>query len=160
MISADLAPFLESGVSILVGTRDGRLVPECARGAGARVEPGGTELTVFVPSPLAGRTLENIADNHRIAACFTRPADHYSIQIKGRVVQVRDVHAEELAGITSYRADLARTLAMIGLPARLTMRVAIEPCSAIRFVVESLFAQTPGPGAGEPLAGRPRQGAT
>ena len=30
----------------------------------------------------------------------------------------------------------------------------------IRFVAESLFVQTPGPGAGEPLATRPRQEAT
>lgn len=160
MISADLAPLLESGVSILVGTRDARLVPECARGAGARVEAGGTELTVFVPQPLAGRTLDNVADNHRIAVCFTRPIDHYSIQIKGRVVQVRDVEAEELAVVERYRAEVARTLAVIGLPARLTMRIAITPCSAIRFVVEHMFVQTPGPGAGEPLAVRSRGGGT
>lgn len=154
MISADLAPLLESGVSILVGTRDGNLVSECTRGLGARVEAGGTELTTFVSEPLAGRTLENVADNHRIAVCFTRPIDHYSIQIKGRVLEVREASDEDLALVDRYRAGVARTLAEIGLPTRFTMRIATRPCWAIRFAAESMFVQTPGPGAGNPLAVR------
>jgi hypothetical protein len=45
VISADLATFLESGVSVQVGTRDARLLPEATRAMGARVEKGGTGLT-------------------------------------------------------------------------------------------------------------------
>lgn len=152
MISADLAPLLESGVSILVGTRDANLVSECTRGLGARVDAGGAELTTFVSEPLAGRTLENVADNGRIAVCFTRPIDHYSIQVKGRVIEVREASAEELLLVDRYRAAIARTLAEIGLPTRFTMRIASRPCWAVRLAPETMFVQTPGPGAGNPLS--------
>ena len=154
MISADLVPFIESGVSILIGTRDANLVSECSRGLGARVEPGNAEITTFVSEPIAGRTLENVAGNHRIAVCFTRPIDHYSIQVKGRVLEVREASADELELVDRYRGAVARTLAEIGLPTRFTMRIASRPCWAVRFSAESMFVQTPGPGAGDPMAAR------
>src|SRR5688572_32227927 len=125
MIAADLVPFLESGVTVLIGTRDGSLVPDCGRGLGARVDASREQVTVFVSDPLAGRTLENIRDNARIAVCFTRPEDHYSIQLKGRVLQARAATPDEDVVIERYRTDLARTLAFIGLPTRFTMRLAI-----------------------------------
>ena len=151
MISEERTAYTHTGVTVLVGTRDARLVPECVRGIGGMVHPGGEELTVFVPAAVGRETLANVAENGRIAACFTRVMDHRSVQIKGRVVAVRETDDSERERIDRYRGQLAQALAFVGLPPRLTVRMAHRPCHAIRFRAESIFVQTPGPGAGEAL---------
>ena len=149
-ISAELRQFLESGVSILVGTRDTRLFPEAVRAVGARVEPGGREVTVLFPEAVGRASAENLRENGRIAVCFSR-VDHRSIQLKGRLVELREGDAADREVVERYRSAWAESLAFIGLPPRLTFRVSHWPCHAARFRVESIFVQTPGPGAGDPL---------
>lgn len=154
MISPELATFLESGVSILVGTRDGRLVPECTRGIGARVEEGGAELTIFLADAVAGPTFANVRENHRIAVGFSRAEDHRTFQLKGRVLSLAPAGEADRAVIDRYRCAWATALGAVGMPPRLTLRVAHWPAHAIRLRVESVFVQTPGPGAGAPFGPR------
>lgn len=151
MIPPELFDFIQSGVSMLVGTRDARLCPEAARAAGARVEADGAELTVFVPRATGARTLANVIENGRLAVCCSRPADHKTIQVKGRLVSIEEPGPEERALVERYRLALAKTLAEVGLPPRVTLRIAHWPCHVLRLGVESVYVQTPGPGAGEPL---------
>ncbi len=149
MVSAELASFLESGIAILVGSRDARLFPECMRGVGARVEAGGEELTVFLPEAAAGRTLANLADNGRAAVGFSRAGDHRSFQVKGRVVALGPATEADRSWIERYRCAWATELAaVVGLPSRITLRMAYWPAHAVRIRVEAVFVQTPGPGAG------------
>jgi hypothetical protein len=150
-ISTELASFVQSGVSILVGTRDRRLFPECLRAVGARVERGRREVTLFVPVATGATTVENLADNGRVAVCFSRIEDHRSIQLKGRAVSVAPAEAADRAVIERYRGEFVKNLAFIGMPPRLTLRQNAWPCHAVRLRVESVFLQTPGPGAGAPL---------
>ena len=152
MVSEELASFIESGVTILVGSRDQRLVPECMRALGVRVEPGREELTLFLPAATSAVTVANLLDNGRVAACFTRTEDHRSIQVKGSLVRLADADESDRAAVSAYRPALARNLGFVGLPARTTFRLAHWPCHAVRMRVESVFVQTPGPGAGDRLA--------
>ena len=111
-ISAELAAFFESGVSVLVGTRDARLLPECLRAVGARVEPGGTEITVFVPKATSALTVANLQDNDRVAVCFERASDHLPIIAR---VELACTY-EELAGIlVKPSAEAARKAAQAAL---------------------------------------------
>jgi hypothetical protein len=151
VISDDLAAFLESGISVLVGTRDALLCPESSRAFGARVEPGREEVTVFMPPAFSTRSFENLRDNGRIAVCFSRPLDHRSIQLKGQVLELRECGAEDRPALERYARLAAQTFAEIGIPRRVMARLAFWPCRAVRFRVESVFVQTPGPGAGDPL---------
>jgi general stress protein 26 len=153
LISTELASFLESGVSMQVGTRDARLLPEAVRGMGVRAERGGTRLTVFLPAATAERTLANLRDNGRIAVCFSRPEDHRTIQVKGRAVAVREADAAERALVERYRGSFAQSLLFVGVPLRVSLRAAHWPCRAVELEVEEVFQQTPGPGAGAPLEG-------
>jgi hypothetical protein len=157
VISAELKTFLESGISVLVGTRAGEGIPDCARAVGAQVGADGTELAVFLPETTGATCLEHLRDNGRIAVCVTRPADHRSIQIKGSARSIRPAKAHERAFVESYLAELAKTLAGVGLPERLTLRVAHWPCQVVCVRVESLFLQTPGPEAGTPIAAAPAE---
>jgi hypothetical protein len=153
LIPDELIPFCESGVSVQVGTRDGQLVADSLRAYGLRVEPGGKQVTVFLPDSTAGQALANLRDNGRIALCLARIADHRTIQLKGRSLDVRPASGDDLVVIRTYRARLAEALATIGLPTRLGFRLSHWPAHAVRFEVESLFDATPGPGAGERLRG-------
>ena len=151
MISSELSRFVESGVSVLVGTRDASLFPESVRALGALAPAGGEEVTVFVPRATAAATVANLGDNGRVSVCFTRIQDHRSLQPKGGLVELRDARADERPAVERYRLQLAENLGWIGLPRRLSLRIASWPCHAVRFRVESVFDQTPGPGAGEAL---------
>ena len=153
-ISPELAQFLQSGISILVGSRDARFVPEVARVLGARIEAGGREMTVFVPAATAERTIANARDNGRLAVCFAA-VDHRSYQVKGRLVDVRAADEDDRRLIERYRAALAQHFGSIGLPPKLTYRLSHWPAQAVRLAVEAVFLQTPGPDAGVPL-GKPR----
>jgi hypothetical protein len=105
-LSPEVTSFLESGVSVLVGTSDPRFLPEASRAVGARVEAGGAELTVFLPAATAARSLANLRHNGLIAVCFSRPIDHRSLQVKGRVLSIRDGDAADRATIERYLAAL------------------------------------------------------
>ncbi len=155
MISAELKELLEGGLSLLVGTRDARLVPDVVRCVGARVEKGGREVTVFLPEATSAAAFANLADNGRIAVCVSRPIDHRTIQFKGRAASVKPAAASDRALVDRYRADFASTLAFLGVPPRLVLRMNHWPCRAVRVRVESVFDQTPGPGAGDAID-RPR----
>lgn len=151
MISPELQSFLESGVSLLIGTRDARMLPACMRAFGTRVEPGGTELTVFLPEATSATALANLRDNGRIAVAFSRIQDHYSLQLKGRAVELRPAALTERAVVQRYCSAFAESLAFVGMPPAMTLRMAHWPSHAVRVAVESVFVQTPGPGAGDPL---------
>lgn len=155
-ISTELKEFLESGISLLVGSRDARLQPEVVRALGARIEEGGREVTAFVPDATAARTLANARDNGRLAVCFTA-VDHRSYQLKGSLIEVRAADEEDRRQIERYRAALAQHFGSVGLPPRLTLRIAHWPAHALRVAIEEVFIQTPGPGAGVAL-GVPRRG--
>ena len=151
MIPKDLIEFLESGVSILVGTRSDRLFPESCRGLGARVEEDGQEVVVFLPEATSETSLANLRDNGRIAVCFSRPADHRSVQIKGTAVEIREAGESDRQQVLRYRRALTETLGFVGVPPQITLRVAYWPCRAVRVRAEAILDQTPGPGAGAAL---------
>jgi hypothetical protein len=151
VISNDLAAFLESGISVLVGTRDAQLMPESSRAFGARVEAGGTEVTVYMPEAFSTCSFANLRENGRIAVCFSRPSDHRSFQLKGRVLETRGCTEADHPHLDRYARLAGLTFTAIGIPARVLRRLAVLPCRAVRFRVEAVFVQTPGPGAGQPL---------
>jgi hypothetical protein len=155
-IAPELTEFLESGISVLVGSRDARLIPECARAFGARVEANGRELVVFLPVAASERTIANARDNGRLAVCFAA-VDHRSYQIKGKLKSVRDADERDRKSIERYRAALAQHYGAVGMAPRLTYRLSHWPAHAVSMEVESIFLQTPGPNAGEVL-GKPREG--
>ena len=150
-LDPQLTEFFESGVSLLVGTRDARLLPENTRAMGLRVESGGRELTLFLPVASAERTLANLRDNGRLAVCASRAEDHRSIQVKGRLLEIRAARDAERAIVERYRKLIAASWGFLGMPTHLTFELSCWPCHAAKLCIESIFEQTPGPGAGAPL---------
>ncbi|MCA9647298.1 MAG: pyridoxamine 5'-phosphate oxidase family protein [Polyangiaceae bacterium] len=147
----DLVEFLESGVSMILATRDAELRPEVLRGLGALVAADRQSITLFLNAALSARTLDNIRANGRIAVAFSRIHDHRTVQLKGRVLEVRDVTPQQQPELERYRVAFAEQVAMTGLPRSVTRRMRISPSVALSIEFDEGFDQTPGPAAGRPM---------
>jgi hypothetical protein len=152
-ISDDLLELFASGVDLYVATRSRDLVPESMLGMGVRVHPDRQRVTVYLPTVAAAATLANLEDNGQIAATLCHPPDHRTIQLKGRCTGVRASAATDREHQEVFRSAMVEALACVGVPRALIRGLPWWPSTAVEFEVESIYAQTPGPDAGEPLAG-------
>jgi len=154
-LSEELVEFIESGVSMLVGTRDAALRPRVQRAVGAVVAPDRESLTVYLTRQISEETLANLRDNGLIALTSSRPYDHRSIQIKGRLLAIRDSVEADRAHQERYLAGFVEHVYIVGLPRSVMRQLRIFPSVAVTMTAEDVFVQTPGPGAGRRLeAGR------
>ncbi len=106
-LSSELAAFVESGISIQIGVADARGRPDGCRCFGVVVAPDRASLTVYAPFPALGELRRCLAENPRVSAVFSRPADHRTIQVKGRLLEARDAGEADREHVERYRA-LAR----------------------------------------------------
>ena len=151
-VPEELVEFLESGISILVGTRDANNRPLSMRGVGAKVSDDRTKLSVLLPNRVAEGTVQNARATRRVAVTFARALDNRSVQLKGTVEVLRPGDEQDRAVLERYKEDFARILEIIGMPRAITERVAVWPLTIVELAVDGVFVQTPGPSAGIPLA--------
>lgn len=151
VLPADLVDFIESGVSILVGTRDASLRPEATRAVGAQVASDRAHVSVFLAERWAARTIADLEQTGVIAVGFSRMFDNYSIQLKGDGAVVREAGDADRLVPERWRAAYVEQLYMGGIPRSLMSRIHVWPAKIVTFAVGDIFVQTPGPGAGARL---------
>jgi len=144
----ELVAFAEGGVSILVGTASAKHEPDCVRGMGLRIWPGGAKLTVILPIVTGETSIANLRENPRLALTISHIPSHRTMQVKGPVIAIRDGGQEELELGVAYRAKFSEDLAFVGQPPANTLRLGIWPCVAVDIEIAVAFVQTPGPQAG------------
>jgi hypothetical protein len=156
-ISTELKAFLESGVSVVVGTRDAALSPEVTRAWGLLVSKDRKTIGICVPLATSRKTLNNLTKNGQMTVCCCLPTSYRTVQLKGKCVKTADPNRTELAGVAKHREAFGRQNERLGLPLQLTetfWRMELKGSAALvklRFVPEQIFDQTPGPDAGSPL---------
>lgn len=153
-IDDKLKAFLEGPVSIVVGTRDSRMVPEITRAWGARVSEDRGQISMCVPLGTSRKTLDNVESNGDIAATFALPTDYRAFQLKGVRATVSDPDGADLAAVQRHHDGFVEANLPLGQTReRLanffqgemeTSTVMVK----IIFTAEQIFDQTPGPGAG------------
>ncbi len=153
ILSAEMAEFCGSGVSVVVGARDsvGRAIAGRALGAGA--EPGGAA-HVILHRPANRPLLKAVEAGSPVAATFTQPHDHRSIQLKAERGAILDPTAEDLAAAAVQTATFRDVLVGLGYaPAFSALYGAYAPSelAVLSFVPEHAYVQTPGPGAGSKI---------
>ncbi len=157
MLPDELIQLADTGVVVVVGTRDWQRVPELSRAWGVRVLPGGTGLEVCVSAHVCGRTLANLADNQQIAVTITNPRTYRSFQVKGQAVDTRATPPADLERITAHQRAFVKAVVSVGLAEASAWQIIapeLAPAPAfttIRVAVQAVFDQTPGPGAGSRL---------
>lgn len=149
MIPATIVDLLHTGVSVNVGTRDADLMPECTRGWGIWVEANRTAVTLLLTESASTQTLNNLRTNGLIAITCSRPTDHVTCQLKGAVTQIRPATPQDYERQRQWRRAFLGELIAVGVPAEQTDAIIMQPAVAIEMLVTGVFAQTPGPGAGE-----------
>jgi hypothetical protein len=154
-LPAELVDFVESGVSVLIGTRDAGLRPEAQRAVGCVVRSDRQVLALLVPELTGTRTLANLAAGSAVAVTFSRIVDHRTVQVKGACVGVRAAGAAEVEAARRYVSAFTEALYFIGMSRATARRLRIEPLHVVEMVVGELFEQTPGPSAGERMGVRP-----
>ena len=85
VISGEMKAFLESGVSVVVGTRDMGLVPEIVRAWGPVVSEDRRSISLCVAQAASARTLDKPFDHRtnlgRLHASDQRPVDSAEGQV-------------------------------------------------------------------------------
>jgi len=156
-ISDELKTLLEGPVSVLVGTRDSRLVPEITRAWGPRVSEDRQHISLCVPLATSQKTLDNIESNGQIAVAVCLPTNYRTVQLKGRRAMAAQPDSGDLAAVERHRDAFAAVNAPLGQPREVVeafWRAEIETLATlvkIVFVPGQVFDQTPGHGAGRKL---------
>ena len=154
LLDEDNAAFIQRGVSIHVASRGKTNVPSLARAIGCRVSRDRRRVTTFVPSAQAGALLDDVGATGAIAAVFSQPSTHRTIQLKAARAVVEPIAKADLRLIEAYRDAFVAEVSPMGF-AEGTIR-AFLACApgdlvAVTFTPTAAFEQTPGPSAGTPL---------
>lgn len=156
-IGNELKSFLEGPVSVVVGTRDSRLVPEITRAWGPRVSEDRQRISLCVPLATSRKTLDNLEANGEIAVTFALPTNYRTFQLKGRHATAAEPDDTDLAAVGRHRDAFAVVNEPLGHPREYieSLWLAELETSAvlvkILFMPDQVFDQTPGPGAGRKL---------
>jgi hypothetical protein len=148
------ADFISKGVSMIVASRDRANRPVLCRGCGCEALDDG-RLRVFVDSARGGPLLDSVRTSKAVAAVFSEPATHRTIQFKGTDGTVASPEGDCTALLDAYRDAFASALLRLGYPEAMAQGLArIEPdrVRVVLFTPTTAFDQTPGPGAGEPVS--------
>lgn len=147
----DFAAIIAKGVSCIVGSRDAHLRPSLMRAVGSRLGADGREITVFLSRPHARQLLQDIASTGHVAAVFSQPSTHRTIQLKATRAQMRNATAADMPDLVRCEASLDQELQAMGYEAGLAavlLAHRFEDLVAVSFLPEQAYDQTPGPQAG------------
>lgn len=147
---------IERGVSVIVSSCDPDLTPSVMRAVGSRVDDDGRLITVYMCRSQSAQLLRDVAHSARLAAVFSQPSTHRTVQLKTRTARLREATADDEPALQHYLQGMERELTSIGFAAvyaRAMLAYRLDDVVAIEFVPELAFDQTPGPKAGQPITG-------
>jgi len=150
---ADRTAFMQSGVSISLGARDGSLRPSVTRGLGCRVLPDG-EVRVYVDGPLSQDLLRDVGGNAQVAVVFSDIVRHRTLQVKAIDARVQALDADDQQAVDAYVDQFTAVVVALGYPESVP-RALLASDRAARAAIachpHEGFEQTPGPQAGQRL---------
>ena len=141
---------LEDGAAFYLATRDAENQPDVAvlSGAVQGADPG--TLTVYMAEGWA-QCIANLRDNGRAAVTVARLADYRTFQLKGVCLGIRAAREDERPLIARQHDAFARAADFEQL-GHVVRSWSYWPSVAVELRVEQVFAQTPGPGAGQKVS--------
>jgi hypothetical protein len=153
-LSPKIITFLEQTLAVEAAACSPDFIPSSARAYAARIE--GERIKLFVERNLASELIQNLLSSNLIAVVFCLPEGEKAMQIKGTNIQLAPVTAEDLPRIHDYCEAFVDTVCPLGyMRPFLAAYIAcdISQAIAISFTPTDVFEQTPGPLAGQLVAG-------
>jgi hypothetical protein len=111
-------------------------------------------VSVYLAEVLAQPLLRNIGETGRLALQVSNPADHRTVQIKGRALRSGPALDADRAFVERYVQELAQVVDQLGMPYERIVRMVCWPAIVVELSVDEIYLQTPGLGAGAPLGAR------
>lgn len=150
------AAFITGVMSISIATRDARLLPSVGKALGCAVSADRRSVTVMIDGRRSAQVVADIAAGSPVAVVFSLPATHRTVQIKGEKGTLAAATPTQQVRARMHFDSIVEHLAGLGYaePALRAM-FSYEPDAllSLRFAPTAVFAQTPGPRAGERIAG-------
>jgi hypothetical protein len=146
--------FVSGGLSIHLGAASAELEPTQVRALGCRVEPGHCRLRVLIPAAQAQPLIAALRANGRVAAVFSDPETHRTLQLKGLDATVDPATDEDYIAVEAQAGQFAKRLARLAIPESYTSALchcAAGDLLAVSFTALAAFRQTPGQDAGQSL---------
>ena len=152
VLGPEVVEFIHGGVAVGVATRDDDLKPEFARGWGPEVSADGRSVRLCLSAPEGSRMRMNLERNGAVAVGFCPPTIARAVQLKGVATAVAEPDADDLERAERHFGLFAAETAQIGAPAHFPERLfARSGLFAIKFSIDEVFDQSPGPTAGRRL---------
>jgi hypothetical protein len=154
LFDAELAAFMQGGISLNIGACGADLRPSVARAVGCRIAQDRRTVRILVSQVQAAPVLEHVRATGALAAVFSEPATHRTVQLKGVDASVEPAGAADLGAAATYRQAFIDHLEPLGYaPALIGALLACPDADlvAVRFTPMAAFSQTPGPDAGRAL---------
>lgn len=154
VLTPELAQFCQGGVSVILGVSAPGEPPLAGTGWGCRVLPGG-RMRLLLQRSANEPLLDLVRRGGGVAATFSQPITHRSIQVKGsQAVVVEATGEEDRRQALRQCQGLHRELIEIFYPpafAAAYCKLDEADLAAIDMRLDAAFVQTPGPGAGAEL---------
>ena len=149
-LSKEQAAFVESGVSVVLASRDAQNRPFLGRASGCHVAADG-RIKIFFSRRKYPFLLDAIRRTGAIAVSFSEPSTNKSLQIKGTGAELAELEPGDIDRaadhLNLFAADVERVGIRAALP-RMVLAAAPEDLQAVVFFPAVAFIQTPGPVAG------------
>lgn len=157
LLDAAQVAFLAGPVAIGMASHDADRMPSLSRAFGCRVSPDRREVRVFLSRIHSAPLLRDLEAGAPVAAVFSRPLTHETLQLKGEGVSLVDLEPGDRAIMLAAGEAFAAELVALGYPeafCRALMAPSGDEAVAAVFTPTALFEQTPGPKAGTRLEPR------
>lgn len=144
----------QDGISLTLGSCSADLQPSVGRAAGCRVSADRLTVQMFVSQVQIAPVLAHVRETGRIAAVFSSPATHRTLQLKGRDARIEPCAPEDRAIVARYREAFAAGLEPMGYPGALIRTLLAFPdedLAVVSFTPLEAYSATPGPNAGRAL---------
>lgn len=154
MLTSPQRDLLNTRCDVVVASRNERLAPSVCWGMGSHVDDDGRRATVWLRRDQAREIVADIRANARLAAVFCVPHTSVALQVKGEDARVRPANALDAPRLRAHVDNLVREIELMHLGEAFTRALFEQPLEelvAIEFTVNSVYEQTPGPGAGQAL---------
>ncbi len=154
MIAEHVRDFLESHHFMAAASRDDQLQPCLLRAFGLRIHSDHNTVTFYIPAKGSSRMIADWRNNGRVALIIVSAITHESYQLKGKFVSDHPNNDVDHQNQDEYVKDIQKQMIDGGFPSEYISGLNFWNCKpglAISFQVESVFDQTPGSEAGEPV---------
>ncbi len=140
--------------SLAITSRDARNRPSLVKAVACRVSADRRRVTLYLDQQLGQAVVQSVREGFPVAAVFSEPATHRTLQLKADRAEVGAISPAERELARQQFNNIVEHITALDYPedgVRCYFNYTPEQLVAVSFTPTEAFEQTPGPRAGERL---------